>query len=463
VNFEAAASGLDSVDGALLLRPRIQAKPGRSTAAGRTAKPIPPLRRTAGAGGLQAAACEAQPEGSGILAQAECAAMSTMHGFCPQAAKLRGPLCGAPRARWAFSGHPHTMKLLHCSQCGSQVYFDSNRCNACGYALGFVAEESTMAAFYVDEQARWRRVGAPNGAAYAPCRHREYARGCNWAVVLGSGSDECLSCRLTRADLSAIEAGNEARWYAAESAKRRLLYTLLSIRVPIRPKRFVGDIEGVEFVWQVPHGEEPVLTGHDDGTITMNLLEADDDHRESARVAFGEPLRTVLGHLRHEVAHFLDQRFVDPVPDLGSRFLRLMGDKTADYPDALKAYYASGAPAGWQNEFISEYASAHPWEDWAETCAHYLLIVDAVETAAAWGLRLDAKPEVSVSDSDELSDTSVDTLVIERWLPVSRFLNSMARAIGLRDSYPFVIAPGVVRKLRFVKRVLDQAAASGSG
>jgi hypothetical protein len=39
------------------------------------------------------------------------------------------------------------------------------------------------------------------------------------------------------------------------------------------------------------------------------------------------------------------------------------------------------SPANWQKSFISKYATSHPWEDWAETWAHYLHIMDMLETA----------------------------------------------------------------------------------
>ena len=41
-----------------------------------------------------------------------------------------------------------------------------------------------------------------------------------------------------------------------------------------------------------------------------------------------------------------------------------------------------------REDFISSYATTHPWEDWAETWAHYLHMADALETAASIGLSL---------------------------------------------------------------------------
>jgi len=57
-------------------------------------------------------------------------------------------------------------------------------------------------------------------------------------------------------------------------------------------------------------GCTPVLTSHCNGLITLNIAEADDAERERRRVKFHEPYRTLLGHLRHEVAHYYWDRLI---------------------------------------------------------------------------------------------------------------------------------------------------------
>jgi len=356
------------------------------------------------------------------------------------------------------------MKVFRCPACNQQVYFNNLRCLSCGSVLAFDPESRTMLAFAAPWGECYDASSTSAGASHVPCVHRQGARACNWAVRSQAGaSNECASCRLTDAGASTGEMGHEARWLSAETAKRRLLRTLFELGVFVNAENPNDGSLRLRFVWQVPSANAPVLTGHDSGTVTLNLLEADDDHRESARVAFGEPLRTVLGHLRHEVAHYLDARWVDTNAALSAEFSKLMGDKSLDYAQALAHHYAHGAPADWQQRHISAYASAHPWEDWAETCAHYLLMVDAVETAADWGLSLDKVPDVQLRESTHVFDLPADDLVWQQWLPVSRFLNSMARSIGVRDSYPFVVAPVVVQKIAFVRKVLLHArGASGS-
>ena len=354
------------------------------------------------------------------------------------------------------------MKTFVCSQCRAQIYFDNTACMHCGSQLAFVPDEMAFMAFEYTSQGS-QRLGAvrPGGSApgtWQPCLHRSSVWRCNWAAPSTDPSAVCVSCRLTRLDLSASANEHANRWWVAEAAKRRLLATLLTLGLRFGPRQYPNDPSGLEFVWAVPGGLTPATTGHDNGTITLNLQEADDDHRESARVAFGEPLRSVLGHLRHELSHRLQQsHMLDAATQDAAR--SLFGDDRIDYTQALQMHYAGGPPPDWQQRYISAYASAHPWEDWAETCAHYLLMVDAVETATAWGLRLDAVPDLQGGNLQAAMDESVEDLVFNRWLPVARFLNAMARSIGVRDNYPFVIAPPVLEKLRFVQRVLQQAVA----
>ena len=358
------------------------------------------------------------------------------------------------------------MKAFQCGFCGAQVYFDNSDCMHCGAQLAFVPDEMAFMAFEITSQG-CKRLGRDDPAensvrAWQPCVHRTSPWHCNWAAHASEPSGQCASCQLTRVDLSAPQCEHAVRWQVAEAAKRRVLTTLLTLGVPISPKQHVGDAVGLEFVWAAPGGATPATTGHANGTITLNLLEADDDHREVTRVAFGEPARTVVGHLRHELSHRLQQSYsIHPATQEAAR--ELFGDERSDYGVALQTHYAGGPPPNWQQQYISAYASAHPWEDWAETCAHYLLMVDAVETAAAWGLRLDAQPELHSGSALAAMAVPVEDLVFTRWLPVARFLNAMARSIGVRDNYPFVIAPPVLEKLRFVQHVLQQATQIGGG
>ena len=130
------------------------------------------------------------------------------------------------------------------------------------------------------------------------------------------------------------------------------------------------------------------LTGHSDGVITVNIAEADDSVREKRRHQMHEGYRTLLGHFRHEVGHYYWDRLIDDARSGRRRSAKVFGDERADYDQALQAHYKEGPPADWQARFVSAYASSHPWEDWAETWAHYLHMTDTLETALDCGLSL---------------------------------------------------------------------------
>jgi hypothetical protein len=192
------------------------------------------------------------------------------------------------------------------------------------------------------------------------------------------------------------------------------------------------------------------MTGHANGLITINLAEADDSERERQRRQMGEPYRTLLGHFRHEIAHYYWDRLVANTPAIGE-FRDIFGDEQQDYGEALQRHYAGGPPGNWPENFVSAYASMHPWEDFAETWAHYFHMVDTLETAAAFGLRV--RPKVSpdlatVIDFDPHSATM--ERIIDAWLPLAFASNSINRSMGLPDLYPFVLTPPVIVKLTYI-------------
>ena len=327
------------------------------------------------------------------------------------------------------------MRLFSCPVCQKQVYFDNTVCLACGSEIAFTPENLQMVAV---------------GGLHRTCVQRFTAEACNWVIDPNDPIERCRSCRLTGA-LSVV--GADALRARAEAAKRQVLYTLLQLGVPFAAKLGDDDMAGLCFVWALPGPNGALFSGHQNGTITLNLNEADDAHREATRVSFGEPQRTVLGHLRHELSHFFYQRFVDGWPEL-STFREIFGDERTDYPLALQQHYERGPAADWQQHFVSAYASSHPWEDWAETCAHYLLMVEAVDTAAAWELQLSLADGEHVQPDHMAATAPVERLVIDHWLPMARFLNAMSRSLGLADSYPYLIPPPVVGKLRFVQDMI---------
>lgn len=351
------------------------------------------------------------------------------------------------------------MRPFTCTHCGNTVFFENSHCARCGSALGYVPDEQRLVAFVsLAEAVPWERAGEP-GTPLRPCANRMQHALCNWMVDTGIDGALCASCRLNLTVPDPAVAGHLARWTAIESAKRRLVYGARRLGLSLVPKVGAGDTQGLGFRVLDPAAEaDPVVTGHADGVVTLNLLEADDVHRETVRASFQEPWRTVLGHLRHEFAHYVFHRWIAGDDEALARWRAAFGDERADYAQALQAYHAQGAPAGWEAQHVSAYATAHPHEDWAETCAHLLLIVDALETAHAWGLQLNGPVAQAAPQAPTLEAASIDVLVLQQWLPVAQCLNAMNRSLGLRDSYPFLLPPAVVGKLQ-VAAVLVQRAA----
>jgi len=253
-------------------------------------------------------------------------------------------------------------------------------------------------------------------------------------------------------------AQNHDRWYRIEVAKRRLFYTLAKLGlVAVEPPNGERDGPVFEFLADLPG--QRIFTGHCEGVITLNIAEADDTERVSRRMALHEPYRTLLGHLRHESGHYywdgliLGQGRIDA-------FREKFGDERADYTQALEAHYAGGgAPANWQAQHVSAYATSHPWEDWAETWAHYLHMVDLLETASSYNTRVVVPGNVAddaeeVSNPFELRTRDFDQLV-EQWIPLTLLLNSLNRSLGQDDGYPFALTSGALEKLRFVHDVIE--------
>lgn len=202
--------------------------------------------------------------------------------------------------------------------------------------------------------------------------------------------------------------------------------------------------------------DEPVQTGHEDGVITLDLAESDDSHRERVRRQLGEPYRTVLGHLRHEIGHYYWPLLISR-PGHTDAFRALFGDERADYAQALEEHYRQKPAPVWDDAYVSAYATTHPSEDWAETFAHYLHIRDTLQTAGAFGIQMTGRrahtPDVSSSDPSPFET------ILDEWLPLSYALNGVNRSMGKDDLYPFVLSPAVVEKLGFVHQVVRQLAA----
>jgi hypothetical protein len=290
--------------------------------------------------------------------------------------------------------------------------------------------------------------------SFRRCKNFEQGGACNWLVLVDDNQPYCLSCRLSELIPDLSDASNRSAWLEIERAKRRLLYTLFALRLPVTPKAREPEA-GLTFQFLRGTAEKPVMTGHDEGVITLNVAEAESAYRENTRERLGEAYRTVLGHLRHEIGHYYWDRLIRNSAML-EQFRALFGDEQASYEDALKRHYDQGPPANWAESFISSYATMHPWEDWAETWAHYLHMVDTLETAKSHGITLRT---LGTSNAEQLATYALEFRDFESlsagWHVVTLALNNLNRSMGLKDGYPFVVSPAVQQKLRFIHDVIQ--------
>lgn len=358
------------------------------------------------------------------------------------------------------SGRGHSYR---CS-CARPVFFRNSLCLGCKTALGYepglrqvraLAPSAKPNTWKLDDQKDdtplWRR-----------CQNFDSPAGCNWLVPADEEEKLCISCRLNRTIPTLDDADNCLWWRKIENAKRRLVAQLLSLGLPIQSKVSEDPERGVMFDFLRSPKEGPrVLTGHASGLITINIEEADDSTREKARHQMREPYRTLLGHFRHEIGHYYWDRLVDGTPWL-EKFRELFGDERQDYGAALKRNYEQGPPADWANQHISSYASVHPWEDWAETWAHYLHVVDSLDTALGFGLRgEDVEAAVEPFSIEDLYDANAPDakrviLLVNSWIQLTTVLNELARSMGQHDFYPFVMTRAVLRKMHFIQMVVKE-------
>jgi hypothetical protein len=321
------------------------------------------------------------------------------------------------------------MRAFTCGVCGQLVFFENSACLRCGTTLGV----------------RWSDRELVTDPGLPPCANRDTI-GCNGLAEVAGAL--CFACSLTRTRPNDADDHGIAQWAEAERAKRRLIFELGELRLPM-PTRAEQPDGGLAFDL-LSSVVEPVTTGHASGVITVDLAESDDDQRERRRVQMGEPYRTMLGHLRHEIGHFYF-----PLLTVNEEALtvarQLFGDEREDYQAALDRHYANGPPAGWAREHVSAYATMHPSEDWAETFAHVLHLRDTLQTAAAYGIRVDGpmgRPDLHAAPVD--AGAGGLRAMLDDWLGLTYALNAVNRSLGFDDLYPFVLSPPVIDKLAFV-------------
>ena len=346
------------------------------------------------------------------------------------------------------------MRAFGCEVCGNVLFFENTTCLRCGTSQGFApwTVPQQLVPGVVDGQAyRW------NDSTFQRCANADRI-GCNWLIA--DDHTLCASCRLTRNRPMDDDLDGMVAWERAEACKRRLVYQLWDLGLPLRP-RAGGYPHGLAFDL-LSSANGPVSTGHADGVVTIDIAEGDDAYREYVRQLLAEPYRTLLGHFRHETGHYYWEILVGARGRL-DEFRATFGDDRQDYARALDRHYAEGPPAGWEDQYVSSYATMHPWEDWAETFAHYLHIRDTVQTASAFGLWVGG-PDLPYASSPEaplaaLPTDDVDDVhsLMREWVPLMVALNAINRSLGKLDLYPFTLAPAVVGKLAVVHRLVIAA------
>ncbi|MGQ0674291.1 MAG: zinc-binding metallopeptidase family protein [Hyphomicrobium sp.] len=343
------------------------------------------------------------------------------------------------------------MKNFICAKCGSKAYFENVACMTCGSTLGFDSKALAMAALepVEDSPGLFRRIRGGSGDLLTYCSNAAHAA-CNWLTLHSNPNTLCAACDLNRTIPNLTEPGSVEAWQKLERAKKRLVYDLLRYGLPLDASHLGKGRLTFDFV-------RNSTIGHLDGVITIDILETDAVERERRRQWFAEPFRTLLGHLRHESGHFYWMVLVEAANRLDD-FRRLFGDERQDYGSALARHHAAGPPSDWNSRHVSAYASSHPWEDWAETWAHYLHMVSAVDTAESEGMEPRASGLIfgaiwPFKSFDVHRTGSLDALM-ERWIPLSIALNNLSRSMGHDDFYPFVIQGAAHDKLAFVHQVI---------
>jgi hypothetical protein len=348
---------------------------------------------------------------------------------------------------------PRAARSWRC-RCGAQVFFANTRCLSCEGELGF--DPQTLALRTLPDS-------GSDGQPLQRCANLTLV-GCNWLLSereAAAAGGLCRACRLNRTVPDASVAADAQAWALIEKAKRRLIYQLLTLELPVCSRLGEDPARGLMFDFLRAQPGAPVSTGHGLGLITLDIDEADDVRREQIRRQLHEPSRTLLGHLRHEIGHYYWDRLVAGTP-WHERFRQRFGDERQDYAAALQRHYQWGPAQGWAYNCISAYASAHPWEDWAESFAHYLHMLDTVETALSYGLSAeDVEMAIEPFGPDALDgddDAPRFLRLVNGWLELTAVFNELARSMGQPDFYPFVLSRAAVAKLHLVHQVIASAA-----
>ncbi|MVF11086.1 hypothetical protein FT643_02915 [Ketobacter sp. MCCC 1A13808] len=355
------------------------------------------------------------------------------------------------------------MKLFNCQNCGHTVFFENTHCEQCRAALGFIPELINISSLKPAGNGGWIAAADCEKTVRFYCSNHQH-QVCNWLVDSEDENTLCIACQMNRYIPNVADAEQKLSWQEMEFAKHRLMYSLLRLQLPLQSKDEAPE-EGLSF--DFINTEQPLpddaqsTTGHAEGQVTINLAEADPAEREQMRKDMNESYRTLIGHFRHEVGHYYWDQIIAPYQQRLKAYRRLFGDEREDYGEALKSHYEQGAPADWNTRFVTTYASSHPWEDWAETWAHYFHIIDTLETAYAFGMTLGAPQQTQQTHNMVAMTADIDPYnhadfeeILNRCIPLTFAVNSLNRSMGQPDLYPFVLNEPVKTKLGFIHQLM---------
>jgi len=352
-----------------------------------------------------------------------------------------------------LSTSPIANDPLDVCECGNPLYSHNTQCVVCGLGVGFDPISQRVASFKPDSTSgRWHTsLPELSEQAFRPCAQRVSGCNCNWMLAADLFGENCLSCQLTQVIPRLNIPGNSLLWAKAEMAKRRILIQLVRLGLPVASK--ANSSMGLEFRFMASMPNDVVLTGYENGIITLNISEADDSEREAMRARMGEKYRTLAGHIRHELGHYYWDLLSRDGAWLES-FRKNFGDERQDYNTALRSHHQNGAPANWAQTYISAYASSHPWEDWAETFGHFLHLEEGLSLAKHFGLepnalRLSAAKFTPAALPTAMDDPTSAPFVedVNRWIRLSLLLNELAEGLGQPHLTPFVLNVSTVAKL----------------
>lgn len=344
------------------------------------------------------------------------------------------------------------MKIFQCGNCEHPLFFENTFCENCGLTVGYDDISLEMKSF---DPSGLKIVSKKQEKKYRFCKNKEY-NVCNWLVDTSSNDDYCVACSLNRTIPNLTNKKNHEKWHKLEYAKHRMVYQLQRFKLDF-PSKLMDPENGLCFDFLAKQEGTTVMTGHAEGVITILLSEADSVLREQMRLEMSEAYRSLIGHFRHEVGHYYWDQLVATDPLILEKFRGTFGDERKNYSQALQEYYETGGENNWSNEFISKYATAHPWEDWAETWAHYLHIMDITETAYYFGLKVEPINESKAMSSNVTFDPYQKRNfadIVKVCIPLIFASNAINRSMGIPDVYPFIITDTVIEKMAFIHNLI---------